>query len=307
MSINITDLKERDTYAGEQLQLLINSVKRMAFKNKEGCYYSLSLQDSSGTVEGKIWNVYPEIEDLPEKCVEQEGVYVYVSCSVESYNGKPQLNISKVIEIPEDQVTYEKFIPICQKDRNDLFLQVRNLISKVKDSEYRQFIISVFSDEELRKGFIDGIGGLKHHHNYRGGLLEHSLQVTIGALSFCNNEYLFPELNQDLLIVGGLIHDIGKTREYLYNKNFSMNPNEVEHRYSGVGIVDQVILKNNLTISQEKVWNIKHIIISHHGHWGDQNIKCLTPEATVIQHCDEISAHVNEYLKDNDMLYKTQR
>jgi 3'-5' exoribonuclease len=298
----IKDLKSGDVV--RNMVLLLNSAKKMGFKNKDGFYLSLHFQDISGEVEGKIWDVPPELATLPEDCKENEGLFVAVDCLVDEYREKLQLTVNKIRLVSEDEVNPADFLPMVEWDRTDLFNQVRNLIEQISDADYKKFVLAIFSDEQIRRGFVDCIGGIKMHHNYRGGLMEHSLEVALIALSITQNKFLYPELNPSLLIAGALLHDIGKINEYRYSKNFSMNPYDVEHRYGGIGIIERILEKYKLDIPAEKVWNIKHIIISHHGHYIDEKMEFLTPEAIVVHNADAISAHVNGMLKEKGLLYQ---
>jgi 3'-5' exoribonuclease len=298
----IKDLKSGDVVRG--MVLLLNSASRMDFKNKGGFYLSLHLQDVSGEVEGKVWDVTPDMEALPELCKEKEGVFVSVDCRVDEYREKLQLTVSKLQLLSEDEINPADFLPMVERDRTDLFNQIRNLIEQITDPDYKKLVLAVLSDEEIRKGFLDGIGGIKMHHNYRGGLMEHSLEVALIALNLTKNDYLYPELNPSLLIAGALLHDIGKVNEYRYSKNFSMNPYDIEHRYGGIGIIERILEKYKLDIPLEKVWSIKHIIISHHGKHGGDDIPFQFPEAIAIHNADAMSAHINGMLKTKGMLNK---
>jgi len=105
----IKDLKSGDVVRG--MVLLLNSASRMDFKNKGGFYLSLHLQDVSGEVEGKVWDVTPDMEALPELCKEKEGVFVSVDCRVDEYREKLQLTVSKLQLLSEDEIN--PYIGIC--------------------------------------------------------------------------------------------------------------------------------------------------------------------------------------------------
>jgi 3'-5' exoribonuclease len=50
----------------------------------------------------------------------------------------------------------------------------------------------------------------KIHHNFLGGLAEHTLGMVAVAEDLVK---LYPLLNRDLLVAGVLVHDLGKTEE----------------------------------------------------------------------------------------------
>ena len=69
-------------------------------------------------------------------------------------------------------------------------------------------------------------GGAKHHHNYRGGLAEHTLEVALAAESMTHGA------EQVQAIVAAVFHDVGKTKEYVLNPGGSIG---VTPFYSHIG------------------------------------------------------------------------
>ena len=54
--------------------------------------------------------------------------------------------------------------------------------------------------------------GVKNHHAYVGGLLEHVVNLMEVILCILGR---YPELDPDLMIIGALVHDMGKIDELL--------------------------------------------------------------------------------------------
>lgn len=306
MSTRIADLKTNDVKVGRELVLLASNITRGQFKNdkkpKDAFYWKIDFQDITGIVSGNMWEVPSNLFYLEEKCKNEHGVYVAVSCSVSTYNEKLQLTITNLEELDVRDINASDFLPVAFRDRTTLVTKFKSIVSQIADPEYRSLVITTFSDQELFDKYSRGIGGIKMHHNYIGGLLEHTIQIALLAIYSATDTFMFPELDKDLLIVGAIFHDIGKIEEYLYDKSFCMNEDEVEHRYGGISLLDMIIYKNNISISRDKVKKIKNIIMSHHGEFGDKNIRFETPEAIVIHACDLLSSHVNGNLKNAGLL-----
>lgn len=292
MTKTITELVVGDQFSTEgALVLMVSSVKVQ--KSQRGEYFQLTFQDKSGSMNGVMWEIPSSLKDLPEICAAQEGVVAHFLGDVTEFKGTKQLTAKRLILVPEEEVDPTNFVPVVTHDRGEMWQEIRRLIAEVKDPEYKSLLVAVFNDVEVRNNFVSGIGGVYHHHNYIGGLMEHTLQVTRIALGAIDAPFAFPNLNRDLIITGGILHDIGKTKEYLFTKAISYNTNAIEHRYEGVAMLDLIIYKNELSIAPEKLKLVKNIIMSHHGSFGDASIKIESPEGVVIHHSDCISAFVN--------------
>ena len=103
------------------------------------------------------------------------------------------------------------------------------------------------------------------------------VNVSIGAAKALQSIYEDKvKINEDYLIVGALLHDIGKLVEYKEKNGKFIQSNLgklVRHPISGVG----------LCYSQEIPEEIMHIIASH--SWeGDRSKR--TPEAIIVHHAD---------------------
>lgn len=292
MTKTISELTVGDNFTSEkELMLMVSSVKVQ--KSARGEYFQLGFQDKSGSIGGVMWEVPKSLENLPDLCTENEGVVVSFIGDVTEFKGVKQLTAKRLILIPDTEIDPTNFVPVVPQDRSEMWKEVRKLIAEVQDTEYKSLLVAVFNDITIRNNFVNGIGGVYHHHNYIGGLLEHTLQVVKLALAAVDAPFCFPNLNRDLIITGALLHDLGKTKEYLFSKSLSYNPTGIEHRYEGVAMIDLVIYKNELEVDPLKLKQLKNIIMSHHGDYGDSSIKIETPEGIVIHHADCTSAHVN--------------
>lgn len=294
MTKTISELVVGDSFKNEgELMLMVSAVKPS--KSQRGDYYQLTFQDKSGSTNGVMWEIQEGFENFEAEVIENQGIVVSFIGDVTEFKGSKQLTAKKLVVIPDSQIDPTNFVPVVPQDRSEMWKEVRRLIAEVQDVDYKALLVAVFNDPTIRANFVNGIGGIRHHHNYIGGLMEHTLQVTKFALNVVDSKYGFSNLNRDLISTGGLLHDIGKTKEYLFQKSLSMNPNGVEHRYEGVAMLDLVIFQNKLDIDAGKLRKLKNIIMSHHGSYGDASIKIESPEGEVIHHADCISAFVNGY------------
>lgn len=92
-----------------------------------------------------------------------------------------------------------------------LVISVRSLQSV----HLKNFIRRVIERRDRLEAFLNAPASRSHHHAYRGGLLEHSLDVARNVVAMIKlNEPNMPRVLQELGFVAGLLHDIGKTYTY---------------------------------------------------------------------------------------------
>jgi 3'-5' exoribonuclease len=152
----------------------------------------------------------------------------------------------------------------------------------------------LLADEELVAAFCRCPAGVKHHHAYAGGLLDHVVNLLRLADRIAP---LYPALDRDLLLVGVLVHDVGKTVELESEKGFSYTDSGqlLGHVLLGLEIVDAKIRAIEETtgaaFDAETAVRVKHMIASHHGQldFGAAKVP-MTLEAVALHHIDLLDA-----------------
>ena len=148
----------------------------------------------------------------------------------------------------------------------------------------------------MERGFKDAPGGKLWHHNYIGGLLEHTLNVTFAAERFA---LLYPEVNRDLLITAGLLHDIGKIASYDYTKfiDFTDEGRLVGH----IVIGSQWVTRCNSKIDRfpkSLETELIHLILSHQGKLEHASpVVPMTLEGLILYYADELDSKANAFLR----------
>jgi 3'-5' exoribonuclease len=130
------------------------------------------------------------------------------------------------------------------------------------------------------------------HHVYLGGLLEHSLAVVALVNQVAP---LYPVLDRDLLVVGALLHDIGKVREMSYTRSFDYTDEGklIGHITIGVEMITEKVMQIK-SFPSELAMLVKHLILSHHGQYEYGSPKRpKTLEATVLNYLDDMDAKIN--------------
>lgn len=106
-----------------------------------------------------------------------------------------------------------------------------------------------------------------------------------------------PELNEDILISGAMLHDIGKIEELSFDSSFE---------YTDKGkLIGHIVIASNLVKDEirkiadfpaELEINLIHLILSHQGKLEHASpVVPKTAEAIALYQADELSAKVNAY------------
>jgi 3'-5' exoribonuclease len=250
----IKDLKE-----GENVSEIYLCKQKQALKTKAGkSYYSLILQDQSGTVDAKIWELNPGIGHFePLDFIKIEG-------NVTSFQGALQLNIRRVRKAQEMEYNAADYMPVSRYNIEDMYKELLDYVKKVSEPHLRALLEMFFvQDKEFITSFKCHSAAKSVHHGFVGGLLEHTLSVT-KLCDFYTTRY--PLLNKDLLLTSAMCHDIGKTQELsLFPENdYTDDGQLIGHIVIGVEMIhDKIreipgfpkVLENEL----------KHCIVAHHG------------------------------------------
>jgi 3'-5' exoribonuclease len=256
-------------------------------------YLCITLGDRSGSIEARAWD---DAEALAERFSVDD--FIEVSAQVTSYNGEIQLNINDLRRVDEEQVDVEAFLPASKWDRDEMLDQLKDLVSReVKSSSMLRFFDEFFSDDELMRKYKMAPAAKGNHHAYIGGLLEHSLSMArVGAKLARHYAHYYPGmLNQDLVIAGCVLHDVGKCFELEYTRGFrySDSGQMVGHITQGVELVTKLADRVSPPLPSNMIMRLKHLILSHHGRleYGSP-VKARTPEAVLLHQIDMIDSRM---------------
>ena len=151
-----------------------------------------------------------------------------------------------------------------------------------------------FKNEEFLEKFKKGIGGVSMHHNYIGGLAEHTLGVMYLTLMLCekyNCRY------KEIAILAAKLHDIGKIYELYYDGPFKYTlRGEMEgHIVIGTQMLEEAFLSNKGFYSEDFMTRMKGCIVQHHGklEYGSPR-EMRMEEAFILNSADSIDATMNK-------------
>jgi len=254
----------------------------------KGKFLEMILTDVSGSISGIIWDDAEETAD--EFSV---GDVVYISARVDQYRGESQLIINQIERMPSSSIDPARFIPSSDQDPHEMEETFWEYLEMVTDPDLSQLLLLMFEDKEFYDDYITSPAGKSVHHDHLGGLLEHSLQVVSLLIATIGQ---FPRLNQDLLVTGGLLHDVGKVKEYFYAGaiGFTDEGRLLGHIAIGHQMVSEAISEVP-GFSRELALHLQHMILSHHGKFEYASpVRPKTPEAVALHHADMISGKVDQ-------------
>lgn len=261
-------------------------------------YITLTLSDRTGQIDGRL---FPDggVQDIFTSIT--SGSIYKCEGKVNEFppdSGKYNIVIEHLMELPSDEYILEDYIRTSSNDKEELIGYIISTIKDLENIELKNLIKSFFCDNRFSKEFYIAPAAKIHHHNYVGGLLDHTVEV----LKICKTiTELFPQLDKDLLYTAALLHDIGKMRAYDYD-NVSIKMSEegqlLDHLYlSGVMVEEKLI---EVKISKDLSNQLLHIILSHHGAvsngWGSI-VDPKTPEAVALHYADLLDARVKDMFK----------
>jgi 3'-5' exoribonuclease len=277
----------KDLAIGNKVSDIFYIRSRKQFERRDGGKFLIvELSDKTGVVQGKIWDYIVELysESIP-------GNFAKVQGDVSEYNGETQITISNIQKISDKEISSKDFITSSKYDIEEMYKELAGYIDLIKDSDYRKLLNNFFSNPDFLHKFKTAPASTGIHHAYIGGLLEHTLFMLRLSRSVPN---VYPELDYSLLVTGLILHDIGKIREYLYEKAIAHTDEGylIGHIVVGYEIV-KAELEKITDFPEQKKQLILHIILSHHGQrdFGSP----ITPkfaEAYLVHTLDNLDARM---------------
>ena len=284
----------RDFKAGDKvLAFFVLRRKELKTRHDSGdAYLSLELADASGRILGSLWDDVQKHFDALNR-----GDVVKVKGRVIDFHQRAHLSIEKIRKaVKEDEYDLAKLVPVVEQDRDELFARVRKLVASVKNPHLKALLERTFQDERIRHGFYNAPGGKLWHHNYLGGLMEHTLSVTEIALKVGQT---YPGVDRDLLLAGALLHDIGKIETYEYKTviDFTDRGRLLGHIVIGAQIVSEQI-KALPDFPDELRDRLLHLILSHQGKLEQASpVVPMTLEGLILYYADELDSKANAFLR----------
>lgn len=283
---------------GEDIAEVYLATDKQLRANRNGVYYiQLDLRDRSGTIPARVWNagelLFRQFEN---------GDYVLVDGKVQLFQGSLQVILTRIERADAKTLDTADFLPRTPHDIGRLTEKLRAFLMKLGNPHLRALAECFLMDDAFVTAFTTCPAGVKLHHAYVGGLLEH----TVAMMEIADRLIPFyPGTDRDLLITGVFLHDAGKTRELAYTRAFGYTDEGqlVGHIPMGVEMLTDAAAKvPDLTgepFPRELMVRLKHMILSHHGtlEYGSPKVP-MTPEAMLLHQIDMMDTRMHMVLRD---------
>lgn len=252
-------------------------------------YLRCLLGDKTGQAPGRMWSVGEQIfERIP-----REG-FVYVEGETQAYQGELQIIIQQIEGIEPTPEQMRDLLPCSRRDPEEMFAELVSLLENVQHPAMKALVKAYLDDAYLMDQFKRAPAAKSMHHAYLGGLLEHTLSLIKLAYAVCP---LYPKINQDIVVVGLFLHDLGKTRELSYDAGFGYTDRGelIGHIVEGAIMLhdkaQQVMREQGVRLPGSLVTVLQHIILSHHGlpEYGAAKLPS-SPEAIMVSMLDNLDA-----------------
>ena len=270
---------------GERINEIYLCKSKQAALTKSGKPYdNVLLQDKTGTLDAKIWD--PGSVGIDEFDALD---YIAVTGDVTSFQGNLQLSIKRVRKVGEGEYEPENYIPVSDKDIDEMYQEMMGYIASVKNPYLSRLLHMFFDDAAFAKAFKFHSAAKSVHHGFVGGLLEHTVSVTRNCNYFAQN---YPFLNRDLLLTAAMFHDIGKLKELsTFPANDYTDAGQLlGHIMIGAEWIGEKI--REIDGFPEVLANeLKHCILAHHGEleYGSPKKPALV-EALALSFADNLDA-----------------
>ena len=281
----------------EQVDEVYQITEKQLRPNKNGKYYlQFNLSDRTGTVGGRLWSGGEE-----QFYQFENNDYVRAEGATQRYQGAIQFIAKKLTKVESETIVMEDFVRLNSVDVPNLTNRLRELLRSISHPDLLNLADSFLIDEDFMAKFCKTPAGIKLHHAYFGGLLEHSVSMMEVALHLVA---VYPFLDRDLLLMGAFLHDVGKTRELSCNGEmfYTDTGQMLGHSMLGIELLCEKIHEaEKLTgepFDPKTAMLLKHLLISHHGTYENQCAKLpMTLEAQTLHFIDSIDSKLAEYRK----------
>ncbi|GMV24699.1 MAG: hypothetical protein AMXMBFR58_07300 [Phycisphaerae bacterium] len=252
-------------------------------------YLRCIIGDKSGEMPARMWSV----DEATFRRLPTDG-FVYLEGETQPYQGELQLIIHSIDAADPTPEEMQDLLPCSKRPVEEMWAELTGLLETVQHPSMKALVQTYLSDAALMANFRQCPAAKSMHHAYLGGLLEHTLTLCKLASLVCP---LYPHINRDLVLVGLFLHDLGKTRELVYDRAFAYTDRGelIGHIVEGAIMlhdkVQQMIRETGQRLPPGTLTVLQHIILSHHSQpeFGAAKIPA-TPEAILVAQLDNLDA-----------------
>lgn len=273
-------------------EVFLAADKQLRTNRNGNLYLQLRLSDRTGSLTGMFWNANEHLYASFDN-----GDYLRVRGTTQFYNGAMQLIISQIESEDPTKVDESDFLTLKSSDVDRLSVRLSEMLRSMQNFHLRNLAECFLMDESFMTRMGAAPAGVKKHHAYRGGLLEHvvSLMELALVVSPC-----YRDLDRDMLLMGAFLHDVGKIDELVYERDLAYSDagQLLGHVVLAITMLDEKLREverlSGETMPDELALRLKHLIVSHHGQYefGSPRLP-MTLEAVALHFLDNLDAKMH--------------
>lgn len=266
--------------------------KQLRTNRNGNLYLQLRLADRSGSLTAMMWNANERVYSTFNN-----GDYVSIQGATQFYNGALQMIVNQLEKTPHENIDEADFAILGGAEIDLLAARLEDVLRGLENPHLRNVAECFLMDEQFMREYAAAPAGIKNHHAYPGGLLEHVVNLIEIASAITP---FYPDLSRDLLIMGVFLHDMGKIEELSYDREmaYSDQGQLLGHMVIGVGMLDAKIAEAEKLAGEpfpnELALRLKHMIVSHHGQYEFGSPKLpMTLEAIALHFLDNLDSKMH--------------
>ena len=283
----VADLRPGERIVG---YFLVRQKQLEPFRDRaKGEFLNLTLADRTGDIIARVWDDAPALAETFA-----EGDVIKAAGDVGEYQGRTQIILQKLRRAEQDEYNLGDFQAATQRDIGAMLAEVQAAVDSLGEPHLAALVRTFYDDTHFTASLSRAPAARRVHHAYVGGLLEQLTEMLSLAEAVAA---LYPDISQDLLRTGILLHGVGKTSEFTVAVDIDQTD---EGRLLGHIILgDEQIASAIAQVADfpaELALRVRHMLISQHGklEWGSPR-QPQTLEALALHHLENLTAQVNRF------------
>jgi 23S rRNA maturation-related 3'-5' exoribonuclease YhaM len=267
-------------------------------------YLDVDLGHAEGKTLVKVWS-----DAMPAWAEIREGqaVYVHLESKAGWRAGTLEWSLSSVVLLPDDHPIRDDVLPQYPVPAEELTARWDAVVARL--SPAGRCLLDVVLDHVGRDAYDRMAAAERMHHAGIGGLKAHSLELAAFALAMVSAVPEYAGLSTDAIIVGCLLHDVGKLGETEVLRGVGIRRatlgwgryhTTIGPEFVAVACALQAERLAAAGVTSAQIEHLKHVCESHHGDNRDHGSP--TPprsrEAWLIHAADLASARLRQLTDD---------
>jgi len=273
------------SYLDKEIETFFLVTEKELREGKSGSYLRIRISDRTGNIMGNVWNNAVSISEKFEA-----GDIIKLKGMVIKFKEQLQITVQKIRKVQDFEIDLSDYISATEKDVNKLSERLFGIVDSITNPYLSALLKLIFDDKVFYEKFAKAPAAKGWHHNYLGGLLEHTVAVA-NICDFASHNY---NVDRELLLCGALLHDTGKVQEY--RPAPAIDFTDIGRLLGHIVIADQIICEKSRQIDHfpaELLMKLRHMILSHHGEYDKGSVRLPQMlEAVLLHHADNLDAQV---------------